>query len=198
MIVFKEKGGFCAISLCKSYWGVDEKGALLDDNVNMWKVKGEKGCYVLTPMSSALIDALRYQPKMFKGITDFTSVVTNFIPKLKELAKSMGFLSDKGEILDWPRLVIVKGDRAFSVNCYGIVQEVDDFITRDIFLDEQLYGCLEGVGAGDIRAKVLEAIEWHSRWMHENPFPILMLNTRTGKRQVLTSFPKCGVNKKSN
>lgn len=73
------------ISTTDTYSGQTERDMLLQENVPFWKVGGTDDCFVFADASSYTSDVLRYNDDVFKGITDYNSLLVEVVPKMKEL-----------------------------------------------------------------------------------------------------------------
>ena len=166
---------------CDSLVDMTVKDLSLEENVPFWKVTGTKDCYVFADILSFEADLLRYNPSIFKEITDGKSVFETALPKMKALLGKYNRISEKGE---WSnKLLIVKGDKMFSVDAYFTVSEEDGFVGLDY--EQYLLGALEESRDLSQEESVLFAVRNLKKMINRELFPLVLFDSKTKKKKVL-------------
>ena len=90
MVIARKDGDRIVVGLTVADTLIDmtERDLSLIENIPFWKVKGEKKCYVFAEDLTFATDLLRFNDYVFKNITDGNSVITNVVPKIKELMRA--------------------------------------------------------------------------------------------------------------
>ena len=157
----------------------DSDLALLE-NIPFWKVKGEKNCYVFAEDLTFATDLLRFNDYVFKNITDGNSVITNIVPKMKEL------LSKYSQIIngkEWDsQLLIIKDNKMFTIGHYFTVSEVDEF--AGLGYEQYLLGALEESRDRPMEESILFAVRNLNRMRSRNFFPLMLFDSKTKKRKI--------------
>ena len=158
-----------------------ERDLSLLENIPFWKVKGEKNCYVFAEDLTFATDLLRFNDYVFKNITDGNSVITNVVPKMKEL------LSKYSQIIngkEWDsQLLIIKDNKMFTIGHYFTVSEVDEF--AGLGYEQYLLGGLEESRDKSLEESILFAVRNLNRMRCRNFFPLMLFNSKTKKRKVV-------------
>ena len=158
-----------------------ERDLSLLENIPFWKVKGEKNCYVFAEDLTFATDLLRFNDYVLKNITDGNSVITNVVPKIKEL------LSKYSQIIngkEWDsQLLIIKDNKMFTIGHYFTVSEVDEF--AGLGYEQYLLGGLEESRDKSLEESVLFAVRNLTQMRCRNFFPLMLFDSKTKKRKVV-------------
>ena len=100
-----------------------ERDLSLLENIPFWKVKGEKNCYVFAEDLTFATDLLRFNDYVFKNITDGNSVITNVVPKIKELLSKYSQIINVKLILYKQHLIQIEQTRNYNVTCQRSQEE---------------------------------------------------------------------------
>ena len=152
----------------------------LEENVPLWKVRGEKDLYVCTGDLTFASDVLRYDHSIFKGITDAESVLKNVVPKMKELLKEASLVS-KDNRWEGP-LFIIKGSRVFKISPYFTVNEIEG--DTGVFYSNYIMGALEDAAELSPEEAILYAARTTSALTGKSWFPLVIFNTKTEKKRI--------------
>lgn len=169
--------GFCTRD---SLIDMTERDLTLEDNVPLWKVRGEKDLYLCTGDLCFASDILRYSDSIFKGITDAQSVLKNVVPKMKELLGEASLLS-KEQRWDGP-LFIIKGSRVFQISPYFTVNEIES--DTGVFYSNYIKGALEDAQELSPEESILYAARTTSALTGKSWFPLVIFNTKTKKKKI--------------
>ena len=168
------------VSICDHFCECAEDDLYLDENVPIWKVKGEKDCYVFADKSSLSVNLLRYNDNIFKGITDGRSVIEKVVPKIKSILDAHSRLIGANEWGDY--LLIVKGNKMFTINEHFNVCECDDVATLGYlpFLIAGLEECKEA----SPEQSILSTVKGLERLRNKKLFPLVTFDTKTKRRKI--------------
>ena len=181
LIAIKDKDRIVAgLTMANMYVETTENDILLDDNIPFFKVRGNKNCYVLISSACFAADLLRYNDFIFKDVTDGESVIKGVVPKMRAL------LEEYDQILDdksWEsNLVIIKDDKAYSVNVYFVVEEISDYCA---FLDQRyIDGTMFDTQGLDPVERILTAVKTVSKTKFSQYFPLIVFDSKTKKKQI--------------
>ena len=151
------------------------------ENIPFWKVRGTKDCFVFAEDLTYVSDLLRYNDYIFKNITDGSSIITDVVPQMKMLLDSYGYIHDGRK---WPtRLVIVKGNKIFSISKYFVVDEIDEFVAFGC--DSILKGAMEECADLPAEERILFAVNHLCCMENRMLFPLTLFDTKTKKRKVI-------------
>lgn len=183
MVVAVKKGEdiVVGISTIETYSGMTAGDKLHPDNVPCWKVSGEDDCFVFSDRSSLMVDALRYNSHIFRGITDYNSLVNKVVPKMKDFLGKMNYLLRDEDMNT--ELVIVKGNKLYDINFDFMVTEVDGWVSTD--WQGNIGGAYEvskHLSAEDI---VLSAYR-NGVGYDYNFFPLIMFDNRSKKQRIIS------------
>ena len=168
------------ISTTDTYDGQTERDMLLQDNVPFWKVSGTDDCFVFADAPSYTTDVLRYNDDVFKGISDYNSLIMEVVPKMKELLAEKRCLTDKG--LSDCTLIIVKGDKLFEITTKFLVKEEDEWTSSEN--KEAMAGAYEECKDLSAEETVLFAYR-NILWHNSNPFPLILFDATTKKKKIV-------------
>jgi hypothetical protein len=172
-------------------FGVSNKAACCDmsvgdythtDNLTVWKVKGNSGCYAAAELdfSSQLIRAYARSLSKVQGPNDITGKV---IPEIKDMLGDFGLMEAKGV---WANeMMIVKDGRLYFITVHFVLEEVDDFavVGRNSSLQK---GVLEATKGQPAEERILEAYRFMEKARGRNYFPVVLFDTKTGRKKVVT------------
>jgi hypothetical protein len=158
-----------------------KRDLLLSENLPFWKVKGTKDCYVFAEDLTLATDLLRYNDYIFKNVTDGNSVITEVVPKIKELLDKYSQVINGKE---WEsQLLIIKGDKIFTIGRYFTVSEINDFDA--LGYKPYLLGGLEVSKDLSPEESILFAVRMLNKSRSKNLFPLVLFDTKTKKRKVI-------------
>lgn len=153
----------------------------LVENVPGWKVRGTKDCFVFADSVKYAVDLLRCHNGIFKNITDGNSVIADVVPQMKELLDRYACIYNNRE---WDAsLVVVKGNKIFTINRYFIVSEVDDFV--GVGYDSYLNGALEESADIPTEDRLMFAVDHVCKMCNKSLFPLVLFDTKSQKRNVI-------------
>lgn len=168
-------------TIADSLIDMTERDLSLSENVPFWKVKGEKNCYVFAEDLTFATDLLRFNDYIFRNITDGNSVITNVVPKMKELL-SKYYQNINGK--EWySQLLIIKDNKMFTIGHYFTVREVDEFV--GLGYDSYLLGGLEENKDKSLEESILLSVRNLNRMRSRNLFPLVVFDGKTKKRKVI-------------
>ena len=168
------------ITTSDSLVNMTEKDLVLPENIPFWKVNGTDDCYVFAEDLNYAVDLLRFNDYLFKDITDGNSIITNFIPKMKEL---LALHEQIVEGKEWgSQLLIVKGNKMFTVGNYFVVAEVDEFVGMGY--EPYLLGALSEARDMPANESILFAVRSLNRMMRKQLFPLVIFDNQTKKKKI--------------
>ena len=176
MIVARKKDDriMVGLSITDSWTEMTERDLALEENIPFWKVRGEKDCYVFAEDLIFATDLLRYNDYIFKNITDGNSVVEEVVPKMKELLGRYSCIIGKAE---WAsQILIVKGNKMFTIGHFFTVGEVDEFV--GLGFEASLLSGLEENRDKSIEESILASVRNLSRMRCRNFYPLDRKSTR--------------------
>lgn len=169
------------ITMCDTFIDMSTRDLALAENIPFWKVKGTKDCYVFAENLTFSVDLLRFNDGIFKNVTDGNSVITGVVPKMKELFGKYSRVIGKDE---WDsQLLIVKGNKMFTIGHYFTVSEIDEFAGLEY--EPYLLGGLEESKGKDLKESVLFAVRNLNRMRSRNFFPLMLFDSKTKKRKIV-------------
>ncbi|MGN0814954.1 MAG: hypothetical protein ACI4MH_06960 [Candidatus Coproplasma sp.] len=168
------------ISICDDSRDMTPKDLALADNLPLWKVKGEKDCYVCVEYLQYSTDVLRFNDHIFRGISDGESIIKKVIPAMKELLSEYG-CTIGGR--DWyNQLLIIKGNKIFKISNFFCVSEEEDYAA--LGYDDYFAGALDAMRDTELTQRVLTAIRHTARMTNRQIFPVTVFDTNTKRRKV--------------
>ena len=182
MVVALKKDGkiTVGITVCDDFVDMSVTDLALEENLPFWKVKGTKDCYVFSEDLTFAADLLRYHDFIFKDITDGNSIVTNVVPKMKELLDGYNLITKSKE---WDsQLLIVKGDKMYTIGHYFSVSEIDE--ATGLGFEPYLLGGLDESKDLPPVESILFAVRNLNRMRCRNLFPLTVMDLQTKKRTV--------------
>lgn len=182
MILARKSGDRIAVglSLADSLVDMMERDLSLAENIPFWKVKGNKNCYIFAEDLTFATDLLRYNNYIFKNVTDGNSVISDVVPKMKELLGRYSRIIGKDE---WDsQLLIIKDNKMFTIGYYFTVSEVDEFV--GLGFEKYLLGGLEENRDKSLEESILAAIRNLNRMRCRNFFPLVLFDSKTKKKKV--------------
>ena len=183
MVIARKDGDRIVVgsTVADSLIDMTERDLSLLENIPFWKVKGEKNCYVFAEDLTFASDLLRFNDYVFKNITDGNSVITNVVPKMKELLSKYSQIIDGKE---WgSQLLIIIDNKMFTIGHYFTVSEVDEFV--GLGYEKYLIGGLEGSRDESGEESILFAVRNLNRMRNRNFFPLILFDTQTKRRKVI-------------
>lgn len=157
-----------------------ENDYYLEENLPFWKVNGEKDCFVCSSKVCFSTNLLRYNDKIFKGITDGKSIMQNVVPKIKGiLSEYLSLINDKS----WDsQLLIIKGNKMFTINNYFNVTEIEQSVA--LGYTPYLNSGIEESCDMSAEESILFSVRGLETIQNIKLFPIVTFNTKTKKKKV--------------
>ena len=188
IIAIKEQDGFkIGLSVADMNANMDDHDLTLPDNVPFWKVKGETGCYVGLSKGDFAADVLRACPELFRGLKDMKDIVGR-LPAIREALMEYDLVNDEEY---WDNdIVLVLGDHAYVINCYFIINEITDYEPMFSRLSYMAMSVLDATEGEMAEQRILKATRHYDAMRKLNHFPIVIYNTKTGKRKIYKEYPK--------
>ena len=183
MIIAKKSGDriVVGVTVADSLVNMTERDLSLAENIPFWKVKGNKDCYVFAEDLTLATDLLRYNDYVFKNVSDGNSVISDVVPKMKELFGRYSCIIGKDE---WDsQLLIIKDNKMFTIGHYFTVSEVDDFV--GLGFETYLFGGLEENRDKPTEESILVSLKSLNRMRSRNFFPLVLFDSKTKKRKVI-------------
>ena len=175
--VKKEDKITVGVTICDSLIDMTDRDLSNIENIPFWKVKD---CYIFAEDLTYSVDLLRYNDQIFKNITDGNSIILEVVPRIKELLDKHSFVINGKE---WDsQLLIVKGNKMFTIGHYFTVSEIDDFV--GLGFDSYLMGSLMETSDKPADESILFSVRNLNRMKGCNLFPVTLFNTETKKRKV--------------
>ena len=157
-----------------------DKDLSLKENLPFWKVNGTTGCYVVAENAKFSVDLLRYEDWVFKDVTDGNSIITNVVPKMKELLNAVELISKDGE---WEsRLLVIKDNKMFYIGNYFSVNEIDSLCV--LGFDDVVLGGLEEFKDLPPKERILNSVRGLEILKNKRFFPITIFDTKSKKRKI--------------
>ena len=169
-----------ADSLCD----MNQQDMLLEENVMIWKIAGHKGWYVVGGRFYVEMDLLRYAKGLFDKEITYQSLLSYTVPRMKALLESRGLVKDRAWYND---LLIVSKNKAYEIDGYFCVNEVDSYAVADPRTDI-MRGALEYTEGLPAKTRICEAIHSLEEMRGKNHFPAVLLDVATGKRESWWSY----------
>ena len=157
---------------------------LLSENVAIWKIPGHKGWYAVGGRFYVEMDLLRYARGLFAKEITYQSLLSYTIPKIKNLLDLRGLVKDRAWYND---LLIVSKDKAYIIDGYFCLNEVDDYAVADARADI-MRGSLEYTEDLPTKERICEAIHSVEEMRGKSHFPAVLLDVATGKRESWWSY----------
>lgn len=183
MIVARKSGDEIVVGATVSDSLVDmtERDLCLAENIPFWKVKRNKDCYVFAEDLTFSTDLLRYNDYIFNNVTDGNSVITDLVPKMKDLLSRHSCIIGKDE---WDsQLLIIKGNKLFTIGRYFTVSEVEEFV--GLGFEAYLLGGLEENKDKTVEESILTTVRNLNQMRCRNFFPLVLFDNKTKKRKII-------------
>ena len=183
MIIARKSGDRIVVgsSVADSLVDMTERDLSLAENIPFWKVKGNKNCYIFAEDLTFATDLLRYNDYVFKNVSDGNSVISDVVPKMKELLGRYSRIIGKDE---WDsQLLIIKDNKMFTIGHYFTVSEVYEF--AGLGYEQYLLGGLEESRDKSLDESILFAVRNLNRMRCRNFFPLMLFDSKTKKRKVV-------------
>ena len=178
----REDGVTLGVSCKDSCCDMLDKDYTLLDNLPAWKVKGNTGCYAATgelDFSGQLIRAYARSLSKIKGPND---IINQVIPEMKSLLKDFRLSDGK----KWGNeLLIVKDGRLYHLTSHFVLEELQDAVVLARNSLVQM-GCLEATRGQTAEKRIVETYRFLSKVRNENLFPIVLWDTKTGRKKVIS------------
>lgn len=167
-------------SLCD----MSKQDMMLEENVIIWEIAGHKGWYAVGGRFYVEMDLIRYAKGLFAKEITYQSLLGYTIPKIKDLLDLRGLVKDRAWYND---LLIVSKDKAYIIDGYFCLNEVDDYAVADARADI-MRGSLEYTEDLPAKVRICEAIHSVEEMRGKSHFPALLLDVATGKREAWWSY----------
>ena len=173
-----------ASSAADSLCDMNQRDMLLDENMLIWKIPGHKGWYAVGGRFYIEMDVLRYAKGLYAKEITYQSLLSYTIPRMKALLESRGLVKDRAWCND---LLIVSKDKAYIIDGYFCVNEVDDYAASDA-REDIMRGSLEYTKGLATKFRICEAIHSVEEMRGKSHFPAMLLDVATGKREAWWSY----------
>ena len=167
-------------SLCD----MSKQDMMLEENVTIWEIAGHKGWYAVGGRFYVEMDLIRYAKGLFAKEITYQSLLSYTIPKIKDLLDLRGLVKDRAWYND---LLIVSKDKAYIIDGYFCLNEVDDYAVADARADI-MRGSLEYTEGLPVKVRICEAIHSVEEMRGKSHFPAILLDVATGKRESWWSY----------
>lgn len=160
---------------------ISDNDLINEENLPYFKVRGEADCVVCYAGAGLEVemDVLKFNDKIFRGITDAKSILQDVVPEIKELISPYKGINKEGHMKD--SVYIVKGDRLFEITRHFIVHEVDYLAMG---YEDVVIGILETVEGLSGEEKLLAVARGIYKLCTKKTFPFIIFDTKTKKRKV--------------
>jgi hypothetical protein len=173
-----------ASSVGDSLCDMSKQDMMLEENVTIWKIAGHKGWYAVGDRFYVEMDLLRYTKGLFAKEITYQSLLSYTIPRMKALLESRGLVKDRAWYND---LLIVSKDKAYTIDGYFCVNEVDDYAVANACMDI-IRGALEYTEGLPTKVRICEAIHSVEEMRGKSHFPAILLDVATGKKECWWSY----------
>ena len=170
-----------AVSIADCSVDMTVSDLVLQDNLPIHKVRGEKDCYICAKSISLDFDILRFNDKIFRGIEDGNTVLKKVVPQMKSLLDSYpGFSSGY-----WcGTLLIIKGATMYIIDAdFCVSEERDEYCACNSSIPQGALYALRNSSLG-VTERILEAMRC-SCLMQDKLFPAVIFDTKTNKRKAV-------------
>ena len=173
-----------ASSAADALCDMNEQDMLLSENVAIWKIPGHKGWYAVGGRFYVEMDLLRYTKGLFAKEITYQSLLSYTVPRMKALLESRGLVNERAWYND---LLIVSKDKAYAIDGYFCVNEVDSYVVADPRIDI-MRGSLEYSEGMPTKARICEAIHSVEAMRGKAHYPAILLDVATGKKEKWWSY----------
>jgi hypothetical protein len=182
MVVARKKDGriVVGVTVADTLKNICADDLLHTDNLPFWKVKGVKDCYVFISESTFSTDLIRYNHQIFKNFTDGDSLITEVVPRLKELLYKHSCIKGKEE---WEsQMLILKDNRIYEIGNFFTVCETDSFLGLGYM--PYTRGGIEQYNDKTIEESILFAVRDTEKLRGEKFFPLVVFDNKTKRSKV--------------
>ena len=179
----REDGVSVGVSICRDCADMSVTDLTNPENIPFWKVKGNPGCYAGTAnvdFSGQLIRAFDAPLKKVQGAKEIASIV---VPTVREMLNDFSFV-DENECWN-NHLLIIKSGKVYTMTNYFVVAEVEDFWVQGSLNAGVATGALECTRGENAEKRIVEAFRCVERMRQNVCFPIVLIDTKTGRRKVI-------------
>ena len=178
--VKKEDRVVVGVTAADGLANMTKRDLALEENLPFWKVKGVKDCYAFSEDMNYATDLLRYNDGIFKNFTDMESLIRDVVPKMRELLKGYGMIT---ETAGWcSTLILVKEGKAYEITPHFTVCEVEDFSTHPF--EGYAMGALEESKDMPFEESILFALRKVNEIRCRNLFPLMIFDCKSKKKKV--------------
>ena len=188
IIVIKEEEGFkVGLSVGDVSVNMHEEDLAHVDNIPFWKVKGETGVYAACARGTISADVLCAHPELLRGIRNMNDLVGR-LPSIRAQLKEFDLINDDEY---WDNdLILFLGNQALIINSYFNVNQIDYFEAFCTRAGQAMRAVLEATAGEDAEKRILKACKHYDAMRLVSHLPLVIYNTKTGKRKVYYEYPK--------
>ncbi|MBO5945413.1 MAG: hypothetical protein J6Q69_02285 [Clostridia bacterium] len=182
MIVLKHNG---TVYIAKSCWGTrdpeaERLGVCEAENIPMWHPDRKRNRLIGVTRCGRFVDAIRYE-KIFPSVLDPKHVILESYEKIYSIAERYDLVKN---YFVPARVVFAEDDRAFVVHGDGAYIEVEDVFAASC--DNEVVMALHDLkGVSDPYEFFREAYATLEITNNYLMFPVIVLNTRTNKIEII-------------
>lgn len=179
-----KNNSYIGVSASDTLQNIGQRDLALEDNVPVWKIAGRKGWYMVCNKTLPTTDAVRYAKNLLdKQITGET-LVRYTVTKIKECLEKRELVKER----NWYTCAaIVRKDKIYSIDSSLLVHEEKGFCVRG---EEEtvVRGSLEFNRGLPARQSIREAFQTVTLARNKQYFPVTVIDTATGKREIWWSY----------
>ena len=173
-----------AFSTFDGYSPVNSSDMVNAQNAGVWKIKHNRNTIMGGAYPTAESDIFRYEDKTFRGRLDYSALADSIVPDMEELVKGLEYIGDeKGR---YEEFLIAQNDRLFHITTEHIVVEIDSSVVIGGAGDDVVSGALYATEGEPAIDRIRKALELAARKRSAECYPVCVMDTATGKLQVLT------------
>ena len=173
VLAFSAFDGFCPVNINDMANG---------ENVGLWKIKTNPHTIMGFAFPTAESDAFRYEEEMFQGEINYDKLADEILPAMEKFAAGKEYIgNDKGRFEEF--LIAQKG-RIFKITSEHIIMEIDSSVASAGLGEDFAKGVLYATEGEPTFDRIRKTFEFAAHERQCDPYPISVMDTRTGKLRV--------------
>ena len=154
------------------------------ENVGLWKIKTNPHTVMGCVFPTAESDAYRYEEEMFQGKIDYDKLAEEILPAMEQFAEEKEYIgNDNGK---FEQFLIAQRDRLFRIESEHIIMEIDSSVVLAELGEDFAKGVLYATQGEPTLDRIRKIFEFAAYERQCDPYPISVMDTRTGKLHTLT------------
>ena len=155
----------------------------LEENLGIWKVRGNPHTVMGNRGAFAETDAFKYEEKLFRGEINYDSLTDGIIPAMEKFSEGKDYIGDeKGR---YEEFFIAQKDKLFKITSEHLVMEIDSYAVSGGGAEDLAKGALHATEGQPVIDRIRKVFEFIARERQSVCYPISVIDTATCKIRKL-------------